>query len=380
VVHTDARGHARVAKLLARLERGSGRGELPRKTGRRFKARRALLEKARKARREEMNARARKLLLEAPPRMLLAASAGRREARTAALLRAAVSPDLVSELGRSKRPLVLLRAAWMISESARACPDEGTRALARTLLADVELPARTALEELEKEKPERPETQLAALYAGLALRNGCELGAVRRGRFEPYRRRLLAALGAEKSAGGALAAALLAEKPSERAGATILGNAKIVTDPERLVLAALAARRVGGRTWLGFRELARKKFRASGVPGSVVLLVSRLGKPLLPSAHRRRSSSSFVPRPSSSRGYPPVDCGSRTRTTTRTIGSAASSSSSASRASGPRPSSSTAYRTADRRSRTRTRTRRRTIGAVEIRRCTANAQAREPVL
>jgi Ca-activated chloride channel homolog len=290
VVYADARGHARVTRLLARLERGSGSGALPAKVRRRAKSRRVMLERLRKEREKRAAAHVRNLLRSVPPKLLFRAAAGRRDARALVLLQDAVGEGLPGELYREKYPLVLLRAAWMISENALTIGAGGDRSreLARTVLQGIELPAANAMKSLEKVKS--PQTRMTALYAALALRNARDLLGVRPGRFERYRRRLLAITRQPrggKSAGiDLLTQALLADKPGDELGARLLARQELLSDADGALLMALAARRIGGRTWLGFRELSWKKFRQYRVPADVALLVGRLGKPLLPSARR----------------------------------------------------------------------------------------------
>jgi hypothetical protein len=184
-----------------------------------------------------------------------------------------------------------LRSAWAVTESALTLKsDKELAGLAKHSLAEVDKSADAALAELAK-SPEDGGAYLATLYAALALRNGVDLGAVKQERLTGYleKARPLLTSGKKGSALGPvriLAGALLAapgEKPADAKELAAVFQKGTYGD-DLTALAALAARRAGDASWLAFRTASKENMKASGASGSVVLLASRLNKPLLPSA------------------------------------------------------------------------------------------------
>jgi hypothetical protein len=168
-------------------------------------------------------------------------------------------------------PAVALRSLWIVREASRAVPDNAELKLLAASAAEQSRSAvRTALEALRK-NPDDASAFTAALYGALALTGDAALAA----EALP----LLTTGGAKDSplASARLLAGALLDKPGaiDRAALSKLA-ASGAAGEDMIVLLSLACRRAGGDVWQAFRAERRDLLAGSPLPGSVVVLISRL--------------------------------------------------------------------------------------------------------
>ncbi len=284
-VFGDAEAHGRMEGFVASMEKGEG--PLGKKASDRAAARKGLMARADEA---AADREAYAALSGASWKLLAAAAAGEADVESLTWLESAWKSTFARQLAGTSRPVTALRSAWAVTESALTLrSDRELTALARRSLGETGSAADAALESLAK-NPEDGGAYLATLYAAMALRNGAELKLVGADRSSGYLEKARPLLTAAKKDSAlepvrVIARTLLApagEKPAdvkELAGVLQKG----IHGDDLLALAALAARRAGDATWLAFRS-DRDRLRDGGASGPVVLLASRLNKPLLPSA------------------------------------------------------------------------------------------------
>jgi len=197
------------------------------------------------------------------------------------------SPEL-KEILSSESKWLVMRAAWILSETARAVP--GNKVLDTTAAEAL----RTVLERhgplaeaLEKE-PDSVPTYFAALYATLAVRHAAALKVTMMTESSKALDNILSLLTREHK-GDALAAAVTVAralwesfpevdgKPGAQAAelASLISEQKIAGD-DLVVLAALAARRLDGEVWLTFRTEMPDLIGGQPLNGNVVVVVNRL--------------------------------------------------------------------------------------------------------
>ncbi|MHC4915808.1 MAG: hypothetical protein ACYTGB_09985, partial [Planctomycetota bacterium] len=280
--------HRQVGELLDALKRGAGKSRLARTVARRLERRKGLLGDLRERRRKDEAGKALAFIENGSLPLLAEAAAGRCDRRALGWLDAAWRNDDAVKTAGEGVPLGMLRSAWVLSEASLALGREGQlKAVSGRAMSAADKSAERVLDALGKEPS--AELRAAAVYAVLALRNGRKLGLVEADRYERTRARLLKLVPAEGEGAdvlGIAARGLLEEKVDGERGKKLLAGAEGLAGNDQALLAALAARRIGGETWLAFREAARESFKAKGISGSVVLLTNRLGKTPLPSAAR----------------------------------------------------------------------------------------------
>jgi hypothetical protein len=173
--------------------------------------------------------------------------------------------------------ILALRSVWQISEAARTLPQE---AELQTLAAIAQQQARGGLDAalaLLVTKPDDVDAYFRVLYGTLALANDSRW----RAKAEPLLTHPTAAdapLGSVRL----LAAALL--QPPAKIDRPALQT--LITEPaaceDLVVLTALACRRAGGDVWQTFRAESQDLLAQIPLPGSVVVLISRLANAPLP--------------------------------------------------------------------------------------------------
>jgi hypothetical protein len=208
--------------------------------------------------------------------LLSAASDGRVELEALTQLQIAWKSASTGELLKPETAAIVLRSLWTITEAAAALPDCGEL---RTLAESATARAQPALAQTLAGLPQKlsqPDAVVAAAYASLVL-----------GRDPAARARLLRVWAAippgdtPAAVARPLVDALLAESasiPHDRL--TALAGSGVEGD-DLVVLAAIACRRAGGRTWETFRARSAEWLGQQPLPGDVVVLISRLsGAPL----------------------------------------------------------------------------------------------------
>jgi Ca-activated chloride channel family protein len=294
VVFGDAATHARVFRLIYQLESGAGEhGGLGKRASERHRARKEIINKARAARRKGEVYGA---LYWSSWQLLSAASAGEVDLEALTYLQVAWRHRFAQELAAEKKPLTAMRSAWAVTESALALgKNRELTELAGAVLRGIDRQLEAPLAALEKE-PGHPGAYFAALYAYLTVRNAVRLGVVPKARLDSLSGKAEALLTREAKKTGLssirlIGKALLMASEEIRAKETTAFRKQLAAILERgmvgddcNVLAALAARRLGGDTWQAFRAAAREHFARCRVCGAVVLIANRLGKAPLPSA------------------------------------------------------------------------------------------------
>jgi hypothetical protein len=216
-------------------------------------------------------------------RLLSSAAAGKLDLEALTELQIAwKNPGTAAMLKRRGNRFVM-RALWAITESARALPKEAE-------LAELAKNARAAARKAGQEavagpfKGVRRGDVYAALYAALTYREDEDLvtkaqASVRAlcrktnlSHMEPVASALLAP---ESGSGG-----------GELAGAVGKDTRQIVGQ-DTVLLTALACRRAGGEAWKTFRLEAKNILGRQPLPGSIVVLVNRLGRTGLPAVASR---------------------------------------------------------------------------------------------
>jgi hypothetical protein len=172
---------------------------------------------------------------------------------------------------------LVLRSLWILTEVSCTLPDQPElKALAAHARKQSRVAAEKVLKALEG-KPQDEAAFVATVYASLVFRDD--------GRFSDRALRAIMAGGASDSALGRariVAQALLADpgdidrQPlAELAAADISGE-------DMAVLMALAGRRAGGGVWNAFRARSKDSLGEQPLPGSIVVLISRLAGSNLP--------------------------------------------------------------------------------------------------
>jgi len=185
-------------------------------------------------------------------------------------------PELAG-LVDSPAACVVMRTAWIIIEASRAVPeDETLRALAAEAEKLVALHAKTCAEALQEE-PTNIGHYLSVLYARLALERAGEFGVeTADGLVDRLPIRQLAHM-------------LLVPRPSglppwpSDAPTKVIQELRMSSD-DLVVLAAMAARRIGNGAWLAFRGDMREVVTDNYLSGYAVIVVNRLANPKLPFA------------------------------------------------------------------------------------------------
>ena len=199
-------------------------------------------------------------------------------------------PELAG-LVDSPAACVVMRTAWIIIEASRAVPeDETLRALAAEAEKLVALHAKTCAEALQEE-PTNIGHYLSVLYARLALERAGEFGVET---ADGLVDRLTLLLMEERKEGPLvpirqLAHMLLVPRPSglppwpSDAPTKVIQELRMSSD-DLVVLAAMAARRIGNGAWLAFRGDMREVVTDNYLSGYAVIVVNRLANPKLPFA------------------------------------------------------------------------------------------------
>ncbi len=287
VVFGDARVHERVRRCISELSSGKGKhGGLGEKALNRYGKRKDYIEKSRAARQKGEVYGA---LQWSSWQLLAAAAAGEVDLEALTRLKVAWRHPFATRIAEGKRPLIAMRSAWAIAESALAMPGEKALAdLAETVIGKMGGQVEAAIAALEKAPGDAP-SYLSALYGYLALRNGEALGRVPAARLEKLDAGVKKHLTGKPGKGDLRSLRLVGK--TLIAGLAEADGKEIVTlieagmhGDDQNALAALAARKAGGSVWLTFRAAARQHFASKGVSGAVVLIANRLSKSPLPSA------------------------------------------------------------------------------------------------
>ncbi|MBN1918501.1 MAG: VWA domain-containing protein [Verrucomicrobia bacterium] len=223
--------------------------------------------------------------------LLAAACNGEVDDEALTELRIAWSRPECAGLIDSPAACVAMRTAWILIEASRAVPEnEALRELAAEAVALAAARARDCLQALEEE-PLNVNHYLGVLYARLALERAAEFGVEV---ADDLIERLTLVLLAQRTEGplvpmSRLAHMLLVPKPSglppwPSDGPTKALEALHMSSDDLVVLAALAARRIGNSAWLSFRQDMHDVIADSYLSGHAVVVVNRLANPKLPFA------------------------------------------------------------------------------------------------
>jgi hypothetical protein len=175
--------------------------------------------------------------------------------------------------------LAALRPCWAITEASRALPKEAELARLATRARDASHDAAAKALQDVAAKPSDAAALLKATYAALAFREDDSLIRKATELLSP------ASADAPLQAQRAVAAALLAARApehTERLAQLVAKDSTGVTGDDMVVLTALACRRAGGKAWSAFRAEAGEILGRQPLPGSVIVLVNRLGGPEVP--------------------------------------------------------------------------------------------------
>jgi Ca-activated chloride channel homolog len=181
-------------------------------------------------------------------------------------------PQTTAVLKGNSRALTL-RSLWMISESARALPDNGELAAfakkARSLATDAISESIATL----KKQPDDAAAFTAVLYAALASHGDEAIVA----KSLPL---LVEAASkhTDFAPAATLAQALLADRQKIDRPALVKLLTNRVAGEDLTVLLAMACRRAGGETWDAFRAASPELIGGQPLAGEVVVLINRLSR------------------------------------------------------------------------------------------------------
>jgi len=282
LVYGDVKVHARAGEIFEKLadpkaEVAKFLGNLHKVTSKRAAARKddhaAMLERIQRGRiKTQLNVNAWKLLA--------TAAAGSVDIEALSELESAWSKSETGEILGSDTPLAAVRAAWAISESAKAVPgNRALDALARTARKATRARSADLLASLGKATSDHG-AFLAAVYSVLALRDDAELV-----------QQAIPVFRSVKPAGHARIAAALV-LPKEKVDPAdlvqlVTEQAGEIRGADVVALAAIACRRAGGEPWRLLRAESKEILGGQPLPGSVVILVGRLEGKGLPTAREQ---------------------------------------------------------------------------------------------
>jgi Ca-activated chloride channel homolog len=272
----SAQDHAKVEKLLAALAGGKAEAvegvdsAVIKLAAERVAKRKPLVEK---------NAAVDALLQTAAAhdsfgwKLLAAAAAGQVDEEALAELQIAWRQPQTKELLKGHGRALVLRSAWLVSETSRAVPQNaelaGLAKLARSACGDA---AGEAITTLEK-SPTDSDAFASVLYAAMAMRDD-----------EAYASKVLPQLIASHNDGAAdtlaaartIAGALLADRSKvDRAALRQLVESGVAGE-DMTVLLAMACRRAGSDVWDAFRAAAPELLGHQALRGEIVVLINRL--------------------------------------------------------------------------------------------------------
>jgi Ca-activated chloride channel family protein len=223
--------------------------------------------------------------------LLAAACEGRIDDEALTELRIAWGRPECAALIESPAACVAMRTAWILVEASRTVPeDEALRALATDAVEFAAMHAEDCAAALRKE-PANIGHYLGVVYARLTLGRAAEFGVeITDDMLDRLTLQLM-----EARADGPLvpitrlAHMLLVPKPSGLPPWPSDGPTKVLQElqmssDDLVVLAALAARRIGNGAWLTFREEMRDVIADNYLSGHAVVVVNRLSNPKLPFA------------------------------------------------------------------------------------------------
>jgi hypothetical protein len=204
--------------------------------------------------------------------LLAAALGGELDMEALTELQIAWKADETKRLLDGQGAGIALRSAWTVTAASRALSDQQELSTLADSVREQCRPATDKALAALKEKPQDPSAVLAAAYAAMTM-NDKNLNA-----------KVLAALPDEAPGSAPTGAALLAARnllcdstqiQSERLRKLIETGG--ITGEDVTVLLALACHRAGGETWTVFRAHMRDLLGEQPLPGSVIVLVNRLG-------------------------------------------------------------------------------------------------------
>ncbi len=280
LILADAKTHESARKLLADLAdpKASLPGDLAalhKKTVERAKQRKNMVAKIAevKAKSEIMET-----MSEHGLRLVSAAAGGTLDLEALTELQIAWSRPETADMLKKPGNNIMMRTLWAMVESAGALPGEKE-------LAELAKKAQTAARESAGKTievlGERPsdEQQSAAVYAALAYPADRDFTA-------KVHKAVVIEYGGRGMTGavGAAAVLLAADKQAgfDTLADALAGAQSIVRGQDKVLLIALACRKAGGEIWKRFRMEAGNILGNQILPGSVVVLVNRLGRTPLP--------------------------------------------------------------------------------------------------
>lgn len=200
-------------------------------------------------------------------KLLAAAAAGSLDDESLTELEIAWRDPATAELLKGESSVVALRSLWTIQEAAQTLSDDQRlSALAASALKQ-SAEARTRVAAKPTDEPAR----WGLLYAALATPEDAAYGAQARSQLE----------GADNGLPGVVARILLGE-PAAADRKALLGMLdEKLAGPDRVALAAMAARRAGDDVWQAFRAASADILGGQELPGEVIVLVNELSQPAL---------------------------------------------------------------------------------------------------
>jgi hypothetical protein len=202
-------------------------------------------------------------------KLLAAAADGRVDEEALVELQIAWREPQTKELLKGHGRALVLRSAWLVSEAARAVPQNAELAdLAKSVRSMVAETAGEALTTLEKSATDA-DAFASVLYAAMAMRDDAAYTA----KAMPL---ITGPADGALAAARTIAGALLADRSKiDRAALAHLIESGVAGE-DMTVLLAMACRRSGNEVWNAFRAAAPELLGHQALRGEIVVLINRL--------------------------------------------------------------------------------------------------------